>query len=70
MEEDSCCLNCDIEYIIPGVYFKKRLMNEKKLNRTYEFQEKFPQVLHFLQNFLRMKNNFSVLGGSAEFMTL
>jgi hypothetical protein len=27
-------------------------------------------VLHFLRNFLRLKNNFSVSGGSAKFRTL
>ena len=57
-------------YVIPRVYFAKRLTNEQKLKRACEFQEKFPQVLHFLQNFLRMKNNFSVSGGSAKFRTL
>ena len=50
--------------IIPGAYFAKCLTNEKKLKRAYEFQEKFPQMLHFLWNFLRMKNNFSISGGS------
>ena len=56
--------------VIPGAYFAKRLTNEGKLKRACEFQEKFPQVLHFLRNFLRMKNNFNVLGGSAKFRTL
>ena len=27
-------------------------------------------MLHFLRNLLRMKNNFSVLGGSTKFKTL
>jgi hypothetical protein len=35
-----------------------------------EFQEKFPEVLYFLQYFLRLKNNFSVSGGSTKFRTL
>ena len=56
--------------IIPGTYFAKHLTNEKKLKHACKFQGKFPHVLHFLQNFLRMKNNFSVLGGSANFKTL
>jgi hypothetical protein len=55
--------------IIPRAYFAKRLTNEGKLKCAYEFQEKFPEMLHFLQNFLRLKN-FSVLGGSAKFRTL
>ena len=57
-------------YIIPGLYFTKRLTNERKLKHACEFQEKFPQVLHFLRNFLRMKNNFIVSGGSTKFRTL
>ena len=57
-------------YVIPRVYFVKRLTNEGKLKRACEFQEKFPQVLYFLWNFLRMKNYFSILGGSAKFRTL
>ena len=56
--------------IILGAYFVKCLTNEGKLKHAYEFQEKFPEVLHFLWNFLRMKNNFSVLGGSTKFRTL
>jgi hypothetical protein len=56
--------------VIPAAYFAKRLTNEGKLKRACEFQEKFPEVLHFLRNFLRLKNNFSVLGGSAKFRTL
>ena len=42
--------------VIPRVYFAKRLTNEGKLKRACEFQEKFLEVLHFLWNFLRMKN--------------
>jgi hypothetical protein len=57
-------------YVIPAAYFVKRLMNEGKLKCACEFQEKFPKVLHFLWNFLRLKNNFSVSGGSAMFRTL
>jgi hypothetical protein len=45
-------------------------MNKGKLKRACEFQEKFLEVLHFLQNFLRLKNNFSVSGGSTKFRTL
>jgi hypothetical protein len=56
--------------VIPRAYFAKRLTNEGKLKRTCEFQEKFLEVLHFLRNFLRLKNNFSVSGGSAKFRTL
>jgi hypothetical protein len=55
---------------IPAAYFVKRLTNEGKLKRACEFQDKFPEVLYFLRNFLRLKNNFSVLGGSAKFRTL
>jgi hypothetical protein len=47
--------------VIPGAYFAKRLTNEGKLKRA---------LLHFLRNFLRLKNNFSVSGGSAKFRTL
>jgi hypothetical protein len=53
--------------VIPAAYFAKRFMNEGKLKRVCEFQEKFLEVLHFLRNFLRLKNNFSVSGGSAKF---
>jgi hypothetical protein len=56
--------------VIPAAYFAKRLMKEGKLKRACEFQEKFPKVLHFLRNFLRLKNNFSVSGGSTKFRTL
>ena len=52
------------------MYFAKCLTNEGKLKRACEFHEKFPEVLHFLWNFLRMKNNFSVSGSSAKFKTL
>jgi hypothetical protein len=57
-------------YVIPAAYFAKRLMNEGKLKCACEFQEKFPEVLHFLRNFLRLKNNFNVSGGSTKFRTL
>ena len=57
-------------YVILGAYFAKRLINKGKLKCACEFQEKFPEVLHFLRNFLRMKNNFSVSGGSAKIRTL
>jgi hypothetical protein len=56
--------------VIAAVYFVKRLMKKGKLKRACEFQEKFPEMLHFLRNFLRLKNHFSVLGGSAKFRTL
>jgi uncharacterized membrane protein len=49
---------------IPASYFAKRLMNVGKLKRAYEFQEKFLEVLHLIGNFLRLKNNFEVVGGS------
>ena len=56
--------------VILGAYFAKRLMNKGKLKRACEFQEKFPKVLHSLRNFLKMKNNFSISGGSTKFTTL
>jgi hypothetical protein len=56
--------------VIPVAYFAKSLTNKGKLKRACEYEEKFPEVLHFLQNFLRLKNNFSVLGGSAMFRIL
>jgi hypothetical protein len=40
---------------IPATYFAKHLTNEGKLKRACEFQEKFPEVLYFLRNFLRLK---------------
>jgi hypothetical protein len=51
-------------------YFAKRLINKRKLKCACESQEKFPKVLHLLRNFLRLKNNFKVVGGSMKFMTL
>jgi hypothetical protein len=45
-------------------------MNERKLKRACEFQEKFPEVLHFLRNFLRLKTRFWVSRGSAKFWVL
>jgi hypothetical protein len=56
--------------VIPTTYFVKRLTNKGKLKCACEFHEKFSEVLHFLRNFLRLKNNFSVSGGSAKFRTL
>ena len=56
--------------VIFGVYLAKCLTNEGKLKCACEFQEKFLEMLHFLQNFLRINNNFSVSGGSAKFRTL
>jgi hypothetical protein len=46
------------------------LTNEGKLKKASEFQEKFPVVLHVLVNFLRLKKNFKVAGGSRKFRTL
>jgi hypothetical protein len=57
-------------WVIPAAYFAKRLTNKGKLKRACEFQEIFPEILHFLRNFLRLKNNFSLSGGSAKFRTL
>jgi hypothetical protein len=56
--------------IIPALYFAKRLTNEGKLKRALEFQEKFLVVLHVLVNFLRLKKNFRMAGGSGKFRTL
>jgi hypothetical protein len=56
--------------IIPASYFAKQLTNEGKLKRASEFQEKFPVVLHVLSNFLRLKKNFKVAGGSGKFRTI
>jgi hypothetical protein len=56
--------------IIPASYFAKRLTNEGKLKKASEFQEKFPVVLHVLSNFLRLKKNFKVAGGSGKFRTI
>jgi hypothetical protein len=55
---------------IPATYFAKCLMNEKKHKRACEFQDKFPEVLHFLRNFLRLKIRFWVAGGLAKFRVL
>jgi hypothetical protein len=55
---------------IPATYFAKHLTNEGKLKRACEFQEKFPEVLHFLRNFLRLKIRFRVSRGSAKFRVL
>jgi hypothetical protein len=55
---------------IPATYFAKHLTNEGKLKRACGFQEKFPEVLHFLQKILRLKTRFWVFGGSAKFRVL
>jgi hypothetical protein len=55
---------------IPATYFAKHLTNEGKHKRACEFQEKFPEVLHFLRNFLRLKMRFRIAGGSAKFRVL
>ena len=44
-------------YLPGSQYFSKRLTNEGKLKRASEFQEKFPNVLSFFQNFLQLKSN-------------
>ena len=44
-------------YQLGNQYFSKRLMNEGKLKCASEFQEKFPAVLSFFQNFLRLRAN-------------
>jgi hypothetical protein len=56
--------------IISTTYFAKRLTNKGKLKRASEFQEKFSVVLHVLSNFLRLKKNFKVVGGSVMFRTI
>jgi hypothetical protein len=55
---------------IPATYFAKCLTNEGKLKRACEFQEKFPEVLHFFQKILRLKIRFRVSRGSAKFRVL
>ena len=52
------------------MYFAKRLTNKGKLKRALEFQEKFHVVLHVLSNFLWLKNNLQVVGGSEKFRTI
>ena len=44
-------------YLPGNQYFSKRLTNEGKLKQANEFQEKFPGVLSFFCNFLRVKSN-------------
>ena len=44
-------------YLPGSQYFSKRLMNEGRLKRASEFQEKFPDVLSFFRNSLRLKSN-------------
>jgi hypothetical protein len=53
--------------LISAPYFAKRLTNEGKLKRASEFQENFPVVLYVLVNFLRLKMNFRIVGGSGKF---
>ena len=55
---------------ISATYFAKRFANERKLKCAYEFQEKFPEVLHFFRNFLRLKIRFKVSRGSTKFWVL
>ena len=53
---------------LPGnQYFAKQLTNEGKLKYAREFQEKFPDMLLFVRNFLRLKSN---LAPSAGFIRL
>ena len=73
MEEDSRYLGCDMGYFAlcyPCSVLCEAPHKWRKLKHAYEFQEKFPKVLYFLRNFLRLKNNFSIVGGSAKFRTL
>ena len=44
-------------YLPGNQHFLKRLTNVGKLKRASEFQEKFPNVLSFFHNFLRVKSN-------------
>ena len=44
-------------YLPENQYFSKRLTNEGNLKRASKFQEKFPDVLSFFRNFLRVKSN-------------
>ena len=44
-------------YLPGNQYFSKRLTNKGKLKQASEFQEKFPDVLSFFRNFLRVKAN-------------
>ena len=49
---------------LPGSqYFAKRLTNEGKLKHVSEFQEKFPDMLLFLRNFIRLKSNLAPSAG-------
>ena len=50
-------------YLLGSQYFSKRLTNEGKLKRASEFQEKFPDVLSFFRNFLRLKSNLRLRTG-------
>ena len=50
-------------YLPGSQYFFKRLTNEEKLKRANEFQEKFPDVLSFFKNFLRLKSNLGTRTG-------
>jgi hypothetical protein len=56
--------------IIPASYFAKQLINEGKLKRASEFQQKSPVVLQVFSNFLRLKKNFKVASGSGKFRTI
>jgi hypothetical protein len=49
----------------PASYFAMHLTNKGKLKRACELQEKFPEVLHLLRNFWRLKFFFRVAGSSA-----
>ena len=41
-------------------YFAKQLTNKGKLKHASKFQERFPNVLLFLCNFLRLKSNLDL----------
>ena len=50
-------------YLPGSQYFSKRLTNEGKLKCASEFQEKFPDVLSFFRNSLRLKSNLRLRTG-------
>ena len=56
-------------YLPTNQYFSKRLTNEGKLKRAREFYEKFPDVLPFLRNFLRLKSNLGKITGAIKLRT-
>ena len=56
-------------YLPTNQYFSKRLTNEGKLKCAREFQEKFPDVLSFFQNFLRLKSNLGKITSAIKLRT-